>query len=76
MRGATSRHGGIEVRFVDADGRDVAVGQAGELLVRGPNVMQGYFNDPDATAAAIDADGWLRTGDISAGKVQKFLLRK
>ena len=56
---------GIEVRLVDRDEADVATGEAGELLVRGPNVMRGYFNDPDATAAAIDGEGWLRTGDIA-----------
>ena len=56
---------GIEVRLVDGDGNDVAAGEAGELLVRGPNIMRGYFNDPEATAAAIDAGGWLRTGDIA-----------
>lgn len=56
---------GIAVRLVDRDGKEVAPGEAGELLVRGGNVMQGYFNDPEATAAAIDADGWLRTGDIA-----------
>ncbi|WP_235587915.1 FadD3 family acyl-CoA ligase [Sphingopyxis sp. H115] len=56
---------GIEVRLVGRDGHDVAAGEAGELLVRGPNVMRGYFNDPAATAAAIDADGWLSTGDIA-----------
>jgi acyl-CoA synthetase (AMP-forming)/AMP-acid ligase II len=56
---------GIEVRLVDRDGQDVAAGEAGELLVRGPNVMRGYFNDAQATAAAIDAAGWLRTGDIA-----------
>lgn len=56
---------GIEVRLVDRDGTDVTAGEAGELLVRGPNVMRGYFNDPGATAAAIDGEGWLRTGDIA-----------
>lgn len=56
---------GIEVRLVDGEGRSVPDGEPGELLVRGPNVMRGYFNDPEATAAAIDADGWLRTGDIA-----------
>lgn len=56
---------GIEIRLVDAAGEDVYVGDSGELLVRGPNVFKGYFNDPVATAAALDADGWLHTGDIA-----------
>ena len=51
---------GVEVRVVDDDGLDVP---AGELLARGFNVMQGYFDDEAATGAAI-VDGWLRTGDI------------
>ncbi|CAN5794851.1 FadD3 family acyl-CoA ligase [soil metagenome] len=55
---------GIEVRVVDDDGHQVPTGEAGEVVVRGYNVMAGYFEDPDATAEAIDADGWLHTGDI------------
>ena len=55
---------GIELRIVDDDDIDLAGGQAGEVLVRGFNVMKGYFNDPAATDQAIDADGWLRTGDV------------
>ncbi|MPY81159.1 MAG: AMP-binding protein [Actinophytocola sp.] len=55
---------GTEVRIVDADGRDLAAGEQGEILARGPNIMQGYLDDPAATRAAIDADGWLHTGDI------------
>jgi acyl-CoA synthetase (AMP-forming)/AMP-acid ligase II len=54
-----------EVRIVDADGNVVATGEAGEVVVRGYNVMQGYFEDPDATVETIDADGWLHTGDIA-----------
>jgi len=53
-----------EVRVVDGDGRPLAAGDPGEVVVRGYNVMQGYFEDPDATAQAIDGDGWLHTGDI------------
>ena len=41
-----------------------ATGETGEVLLRGPNVMLGYLDDPEATAAAIDADGWLHTGDV------------
>ncbi|MBB4614225.1 acyl-CoA synthetase (AMP-forming)/AMP-acid ligase II [Novosphingobium taihuense] len=55
---------GTQVRIVAADGSDVAVGDQGELLVRGPNVMQGFFDDPVQTAATI-IDGWLHTGDVA-----------
>lgn len=55
---------GTEIRTVDADGNDVGVGEPGEVWFRGSNVMLGYLDDPDATAAAITEDGWLRTGDV------------
>jgi acyl-CoA synthetase (AMP-forming)/AMP-acid ligase II len=55
---------GVEVRCADADGHSVAVGEAGEVLVRGYNVMRGYFEDSRATAEAIDPQGWLHTGDV------------
>ncbi|MFF9625117.1 long-chain fatty acid--CoA ligase [Streptomyces griseosporeus] len=54
----------VEVRLVDESGKDVAPGEVGELAVRGPNLMKGYWNLPEATAAAIP-DGWLRTGDLA-----------
>jgi long-chain acyl-CoA synthetase len=55
---------GTDVRIVDDQGHDVPLGQAGELLVRGPQVMAGYWQRPDETARAI-RDGWLCTGDIA-----------
>ncbi|WP_333762795.1 long-chain-fatty-acid--CoA ligase [Streptomyces sp. IBSBF 2390] len=54
----------VEVRLLDDEGRDVAPGEVGELAVRGPNVMKGYWNRPEETAATIP-DGWLRTGDLA-----------
>jgi fatty-acyl-CoA synthase len=53
-----------QVRLVDANGRDVGESEQGELLFRGPNITPGYFSNPKATAAAIDRDGWLHSGDI------------
>lgn len=64
---------GVEVRLVDPQGEDVATGEAGELLVRGFNVMKGYLDDPAATAEAIDAEGWLRTGDIATQDARGYL---
>ena len=54
-----------EVELRDADGKEVPIGQPGELWVRGPQVMKGYWNRPEETAKAIDARGFLETGDIA-----------
>jgi acyl-CoA synthetase (AMP-forming)/AMP-acid ligase II len=55
-----------ECRLVDpGTGEDAAEGERGELWIRGPQVMAGYLNNPEATAATIDADGWLHTGDVA-----------
>lgn len=57
---------GTQARLVDPDtGIDVAAGGRGELWIRGPQVMKGYLNNPAATAATIDSEGWLHTGDIA-----------
>jgi acyl-CoA synthetase (AMP-forming)/AMP-acid ligase II len=54
-----------ELRVVEPQGgRDLEAGERGELLVRGPQVMAGYLNRPEATAETIDSDGWTRTGDL------------
>jgi acyl-CoA synthetase (AMP-forming)/AMP-acid ligase II len=54
----------VSVRIVDAKGVELPRGEAGEIVVRGYNVMRGYFNDSDATDEAIVAGGWLHTGDV------------
>ncbi len=63
----------LEIRLVDSDGEDVLVGDSGEIWVRGPNVFQGYWEDPDATRAALDDQGWLHTGDIAVVDDDGFL---
>jgi acyl-CoA synthetase (AMP-forming)/AMP-acid ligase II len=63
----------VEVRCVDRSGAPVACGQPGEVVVRGYNVMRGYFDDPAATAEAIDPDGWLHTGDVGVLDARGYL---
>ncbi|MEI8155227.1 MAG: FadD3 family acyl-CoA ligase [Burkholderiales bacterium] len=64
---------GTEVRCVDGQGRSVPPGEAGEVLLRGYHVMQGYFQDEAATRETIDADGWLHTGDVGVLDAQGYL---
>jgi long-chain acyl-CoA synthetase len=75
---------GVEIKIVGADGRTVAEGEAGELRVRGPNVMKGYYRSPDDTRAVIDPDGWFNTRDLARledghlyiiGRTQELIIR-
>jgi acyl-CoA synthetase (AMP-forming)/AMP-acid ligase II len=65
---------GTEVRIVDVEsGRDVPAGATGEIWLRGPQVMLGYLGKPEATAAMLTPDGWLRTGDVGVQDAEGFL---
>lgn len=63
----------IEVKTIDDDGRELPVGEAGEILVRGRTVMEGYLDEPDLTASAIDAEGWVHTGDVGVLDGDRYL---
>ncbi|TCW81993.1 AMP-binding protein [Burkholderia sp. SRS-46] len=76
---------GVEMRIVGPDGHDLPLGEIGEVWVRGPNVMLGYYRNPDATRAAVTPDGWLKTGDLArqdadgavtiAGRSKELIIR-
>jgi long-chain acyl-CoA synthetase len=63
---------GVRVRVVNAAGNDVQPGEVGEIIARGPNIMQGYWNKPEETAAAF-RDGWFHTGDLATVDDEQFI---
>ena len=65
MRSAGRAVPGTEIRILDAQGHEVPRGTIGEIAIRGPSTMIGYWNLPDATARTIDGQGWVRTGDAA-----------
>ena len=64
---------GVEIKIVDDQGNEISDGGSGELWVRGPNVMKGYFNRPQETAEVLTPDGWFKTGDIARRDSEGFL---
>ena len=64
---------GTDIKLLDDDGLEVSLGKAGEVCVKGPQVMRGYWRQPDANAAAFTADGYFRTGDVGLLTPEGFL---
>ena len=70
---AATKDGAEHLMIVDLERNEVVSGEQGELVMRGPQIMQGYWGRPDETKAVLTADGWLRTGDIGVFDTQGYL---
>ncbi|KPB70542.1 long-chain-fatty-acid--CoA ligase FadD2 [Pseudomonas cannabina] len=64
---------GTAMKVIDDEGVELPFGERGELCIKGPQVMKGYWNRPDATAEALDAEGWFKTGDIAVIAADGFV---
>ncbi len=64
---------GTAMKVIDDEGNELALGERGELCIKGPQVMLGYWNRPEATAEALDSDGWFKTGDIAVIDADGFV---
>jgi len=79
------QYGGVEIKIVDDDGRIVPTGARGEICGRGHDVCDGYYRNPELTAATFDADGWVRSGDLGVmdelgntrivGRIKELIIR-
>lgn len=67
---------GCKLKICDSTGRELPHGEVGEIVAKGPNVMQGYWNDPAATKSVLSEDGWLRTGDAGMVDAEGYLYLK
>ncbi|WP_154619174.1 AMP-binding enzyme, partial [Pseudomonas syringae] len=64
---------GTAMKVIDDEGVELAFGERGELCIKGPQVMKGYWNRPDATAESLDAEGWFKTGDVAVIDAEGFV---
>ncbi|MEH6566039.1 MAG: long-chain-fatty-acid--CoA ligase [Halopseudomonas sp.] len=64
---------GTALKVIDEEGKELGIGERGELCVKGPQVMKGYWNRPEATDEVLDADGWFRTGDVAVIDAEGFV---